>query len=123
LVSLETIFRKRGVAIAASAIVFPLRAAASSSHFERFARRDGEFPDPEACDQTPRFPAVPAIEGPRSPRIVSTGPSWHCRTRASNGLSWRCRTRTLLHRLSLLGHADTLQRRTGVALTRSTSLD
>jgi hypothetical protein len=35
----------------------------------------------------------------------------------------RCRTRTLLHRLSLSGHADTLHRRTGVALTRSTSLD
>src|SRR5688572_14620533 len=31
--------------------------------------------------------------------------------------------RALLHRRSLLGRADILQRRTGVALTRSTSLD
>jgi hypothetical protein len=35
----ETIFKKRGVAIAACAIVFTLRAAARLSHFERFARR------------------------------------------------------------------------------------
>jgi hypothetical protein len=34
----ETILEKRGVAIAASAIVFPLRAAAGVSHFARFAR-------------------------------------------------------------------------------------
>jgi hypothetical protein len=37
---METLLKKRGLAIASSAILFPLRAAAGSSHFERFARRD-----------------------------------------------------------------------------------
>jgi transposase len=50
---LETISRKRGVAIAASAIVLPLRAAArlNHNHFERFARRDGRGPR----DREPAF--------------------------------------------------------------------
>ena len=45
----ETILGKRGISIAASAIVFPLRAAARSSHFEHFARRDGGWSAQSSC--------------------------------------------------------------------------
>jgi hypothetical protein len=83
----ETILEKRGVAIAASAIVFPLRAAARLSHFERFARPDGgwnaqssslwtssraKFLIQGGGGRSRGLPAVPAIESPRFARIVST---------------------------------------------------
>jgi hypothetical protein len=76
----ETILEKRGVAIAASAIVFPLRAATRLSHFEGFARRDGGWTAQSSSLWTSSranfliqgrggrsrgLPAVPAIETPR----------------------------------------------------------
>jgi hypothetical protein len=82
----ETISKKRDVEIAASAIVFPLRAAGRLSHFERFARRDGgwsaqssslwasiraNFLIQERATRSHAFPAVPAIESPRFRKIVS----------------------------------------------------
>jgi len=57
----------------------------------------------------------------------ATGPSWRYPMRAPRpelALSdARLQWAELALRLSLLGHADTLLRRTGVALTRSISLD
>jgi hypothetical protein len=84
--SLETILGKRGISIAARAIDFSLRAAARSSHFERFARCDGgwsaqssrlwasiraNFLIQPRSPRIPRSPAVPAIESSRYRKIVS----------------------------------------------------
>ena len=55
-------------------------------------------------------------------RACSAGPSWRCPTRAPRARAGAV-GRALLHRLLLLGRVDMLQRSTGVALTRSSSLD
>jgi hypothetical protein len=82
----ETISRKRGVAIAANAIVSSLRAAARLNHFERFVRRDGGWSAQSSslwtssranfliqgrASRSRGLPAVPAIESPRFAEIVS----------------------------------------------------
>jgi hypothetical protein len=75
-----------GISITASAIAFSLRAAARSSHFERFARRDGgwsaqdsspwvvhldKFPDPATDARSLALPAASKIEGTHLWSIIS----------------------------------------------------
>jgi pSer/pThr/pTyr-binding forkhead associated (FHA) protein len=84
----------------------------------------GELPDGAGLELGPwralfRLRGEGRDEGPTLHRSLTERKS---RAQAELALS-DAHAPSSLHRLSLLGHADTLQRRTSGALTRSTSLD
>jgi hypothetical protein len=80
---METIPEKCGVSIAASAIVVPLHAAESSSHFGHFARRDGGW----SAQSSSLWASIHLLKDHLQPWVEYEGRRYH------RACSWPARAR------------------------------